>query len=246
MVDDYIVFGDVVTFDTTFGTNEEKRPLVAFNTFVNAHVGKEPRSIFTDQDAAMANALESEWPKVSHGLYFNKCMYEYEDMEEFENKWKKMLQDNNLMENSWLARIYEKKEKWAKAYMKNSFTLGIRSTQISESLNSDLKDYLKSTLSIDDFFKHFDRVVEQKQNKELEAEFKMRENVPSLGEYGCVDSLIVKDDIQDTHIYIVSPHWNNEKEYKVFCDTNNDVMTCSCKKFESEGMLCCHILRVFS
>lgn len=154
--------------------------------------------------------------------------------------------------------------------MKNSFTLGIRSTQMSESLNSDLKDYLKSTLSIGDFFKHFDRVVDQKRNKELEAEFKMRENVPSLGfskspilrqlskrytpkffhlfkeEYGCVDSFIVKDDIQDTCAYIVSPHWKKEKEYKVFCNTNNEVVTCSCKKFESEGMLCCHILRVFS
>lgn len=40
---------------------------------------------------------------------FNKCMYEYEDEEEFESKWKKMLDDYNLMENSWLARIYEKK-----------------------------------------------------------------------------------------------------------------------------------------
>lgn len=39
-----------------------------FNTFVNAHGGKEPRTIFTDEDAAMANALESVWPKVSHGL----------------------------------------------------------------------------------------------------------------------------------------------------------------------------------
>lgn len=201
---------------------------------------------------------------------FNKCIYEYEDEEEFENKWKKMLDDYNLVENTWLTRIYGKREKWAKAYMKNSFTLGIRSTQMSESVNSDLKDYLKSTLSIGDFFKHFDRVVEQKRNKELESEFKMRENAPSLGfskspilkqvskrytprffhlfkeEYGCVDSFVVKDELLEANEFVVSPHWKKEKEYKVFCDTNSDVMTCSCKKFESEGLLCCHILRVLS
>ena len=46
--------------------------------------------------------------------------------------------------------------------MKNEFTLGIRSTQLSESLNGDLKDYLKPDLDVAEFFEHFDRVIEQK------------------------------------------------------------------------------------
>ena len=45
--------------------------------------------------------------------------------------------------------------------MKNEFTLGIQSTQLSESLNGDLKDYLRSNLDMAEFFEHFDRVIKQ-------------------------------------------------------------------------------------
>ncbi|XP_038704712.1 protein FAR1-RELATED SEQUENCE 5-like [Tripterygium wilfordii] len=85
MVDDYVAFGDMLAFGATFGTNEGMMPLGMFigynhhrqivifraallydktiesfkwlfNTSMNAHGGKEPCSIFTDQDATMASA----------------------------------------------------------------------------------------------------------------------------------------------------------------------------------------------
>ena len=77
MILDYAYFGDVVTFDTTFGTNKEYRPFGVFlglnqfrettifgaailfdeiedsfvwlfETFLAAHNGKQPRTIYTD------------------------------------------------------------------------------------------------------------------------------------------------------------------------------------------------------
>ena len=84
---DYAYFGDVVSFDTTFGTNKESRPFgvfVGFNhfrktvvfgavlmydetfesfkwlfeTFLKAHNGNQPKTIYTDQDAAMGKAVK--------------------------------------------------------------------------------------------------------------------------------------------------------------------------------------------
>jgi hypothetical protein len=49
--------------------------------------------------------------------------------------------------------------------MKNVYTLGMRSTQLSESLNSDLKDNFKSVFDIIRFLKHFERVVQEKRDK---------------------------------------------------------------------------------
>ncbi|KAK9996639.1 hypothetical protein SO802_021325 [Lithocarpus litseifolius] len=72
------------------------------------------------------------------------------------------------------------KEKWVNCYMKRVVTLGMRSTQLSESLNGDLKDYLKSDLNMDDFFEHFEMVVGQERDKELEAEYNAREKLPPL------------------------------------------------------------------
>ena len=51
--------------------------------------------------------------------------------------------------------------------MKNEFTLRVQNTQLSESLNKDLKDYLKFDLNVAEFFAHFDRVIEQKREKKV-------------------------------------------------------------------------------
>jgi zinc finger SWIM domain-containing protein 3 len=235
MIIDYAYFGDVITFDTTYGTNKELRPLGVFTgfnhhrgvvifgaallydetaesfkwlfeSFLNAHAGKKPQTIFTDQDAAMAKALPEVMPDTWHGLCtwhimqngikhlgnlmkdgshllrdFKSCMFDYEDETEFENAWKKMIQTYNGGSVSWLDGIYKLKKKWARCHMKNAFTLGVRSTQLSESLNGDLKAYLKSDLGIVEFFQHFERVVEQKRHKELEAEYNARQKLPTLG-----------------------------------------------------------------
>ena len=53
--------------------------------------------------------------------------------------------------------------------MKDVFALGMRSTQLSESLNSELRRHFKSDFDIIRFLKHFERVVQDKRKKELDA-----------------------------------------------------------------------------
>jgi len=324
MIADYVYFGDVMTFNTTFSTNKELRPLTVFTgfnyhrgvvifgvallydemvesfkrllkSFLDAHASKKPQSIFRDQDAAMAKPLIEVMPETWHGLCtwhimqngikhlgnfmkngshflrdFKACMFEYEDEAEFQNAWDEMIQQYNVGLVSWLVGIYKLKTKWARCRMKNAFTLGVRSTQLSESLNGDLKAYLKSDLGIVEFFQHFERVVEQKRHKKLEAEFNAREKLPTLGlnnspllkqaaqtytpvifkkihdEYDYASATIIKhrNDSQAVHEYIVRI-FNEGREYKVVCDHVNKIILCSCRKFETFGILCCHALKFF-
>jgi zinc finger SWIM domain-containing protein 3 len=94
---DYAHFGDVVTFDTTFGTNKEYSPFGVFlglnqfrettifgaallfdetcdsfvwlfETSLATHNGRQPRTIYTDQDAAMGKAIEKVFMESYHGL----------------------------------------------------------------------------------------------------------------------------------------------------------------------------------
>ena len=96
MIMDYAHFGDV-SFDTTFGTNKESRPFgvfVGFNhfretvvfgaallydetfesfkwlfeTFLKSHNEKQPKTFFTDQDAAMGKAVAEVFAEAWHGL----------------------------------------------------------------------------------------------------------------------------------------------------------------------------------
>jgi zinc finger SWIM domain-containing protein 3 len=249
MVLDYAHFGDVVTFDTTFGTNKEYRPFGVFlglnqfrettifgaallfdeteasftwlfDTFLAAHNGKQPRTIYTDQDAAMAKAIKivftesyhglctfhimqnavkhlspikgeeedeaeekeegvekEEGDEESHILYdFSACMFAHEDEASFEETFQIMR--TKVHKQTWLDSIYKVKEKWAECYMRDVFTLGVRSTQLSESFNNALKNHLRSDFDIIRFLKHFERSVQEKRNKELESEFEARKKLP--------------------------------------------------------------------
>ncbi|CAN0837068.1 Protein FAR1-RELATED SEQUENCE 5, partial [Linum grandiflorum] len=99
MRSDYASFGDAVSFDTTYRTNRECRPLAIFvgfnhhrqliifgaallfdektetfewlfDTFLKCMGGKKPKSIFTDQAAAIAAGIRTHFPlpDTYHGL----------------------------------------------------------------------------------------------------------------------------------------------------------------------------------
>lgn len=51
---------------------------------------------------------------------------------------------------------------WTSCYMKKVFTLGMRSIQLSESVNGDIKSFMNVNLDIIKLFKCFEDVVEEK------------------------------------------------------------------------------------
>ena len=74
---------------------------------------------------------EDEEPHILSG--FSACMYGYEDKEAFEEAFDIMR--TKVHKQTWLDSIYKVKEKWAECYMRDVFSLGVRSTQLSESFN---------------------------------------------------------------------------------------------------------------
>ncbi|KAL8479662.1 hypothetical protein ACS0TY_026539 [Phlomoides rotata] len=155
---DYACFGDVISFDTTHRKNKEGRPfslfvgvnhhrqttifgaallydetastfIWLFDTFAKAMSGKIPQTVLTDQDAAMAKALATQWPETYHRLCiwhiyqnaathlsnvfarfpsflkdFRSCVYDYDEEEDFLNAWDEMLATYGLQTNEWLGR----------------------------------------------------------------------------------------------------------------------------------------------
>lgn len=73
----------------------------------------------------------------------------YEDGGEFINAWNVMLNEYNFREYERLRRIYDLTEKLFAAYKKQKKNSGgMNNTQLSVSLNSDLKDYLQSDYNL--------------------------------------------------------------------------------------------------
>ncbi|KAK9289088.1 hypothetical protein L1049_017559 [Liquidambar formosana] len=265
-----------------------------FETFFTAMSRKKPQTIFTDQDPAMAKAILSVMPETYHRICtwhmmqnaikhlgnmfkgdctfntdFSACIYEYEEEDEFCNAWEEMLVQYNLVENNWLHSILKIKEKWAKAYVRRTFSAGMRSTQLSESLNSDLRNYLNSDLDIVQFFKHFERKVNNKRYKELIVEYNSRQKLPRvkikapmLTQLAGVYTTPIFEEFQKEYeeyqgAFIKDCQESPPNQYmigiygqpivrmrKVICNPMEHTVSCSCRKFETEGILCSHALKV--
>ncbi|KAJ4776725.1 Protein FAR1-RELATED SEQUENCE 5 [Rhynchospora pubera] len=323
MIASYIRFGDVVIFDTTFGTNNEKwavgtfvgfnhlREIVIFGAvlmcdqnkesfewvftkFLEAHGGKKCITMFTDQDAAIAPALEKIMPDTKHGLCtwhinkncvkhlsklddendhitkkFNACLYRYEEEKEFEDAINFLMEQVNGEGKEWQDFIYKSKEKWAYCFMKDVYTLGICSTQSSESFNSILKSYLNCKLDVCRFMEQFDRVLEQNREKEIKSEYAMRSKqsilkfkmpilcgasklyTPKVFELFQAEvelSMLAHIECLEGSTYTVGKFAvDNETSYKsrqVIWNRDDQMISCSCKKFERVGILCWHALKV--
>jgi hypothetical protein len=324
MIADYIHFGDVVSFDTTFGTNRESRPFgvfVGFNqfretvvfgaalmydetfesfrwlfeTFLQAHNRKQPKTFYTDQDFAMGKAVELVFHEAWHGLCtfhimqnaikhlpkqekakgsnvladFSACMFEYVDQETFDREF--AILRTKIQKQTWLDNIYNLKEKWAECYMKDVYTLGMRSTQLSESLNNDLKIHFKSDFDIIRFLKHFERVVQGKRNNELNSEFESRKKIlrvimkiPMLLQASKLYTPVIFEAFQGQYERSMTActrvlDGNNEylvatgslgeelvldEEFRVIGNPLDQTATCSCNLFNRIGIICAHALKV--
>ncbi|KAG2546293.1 hypothetical protein PVAP13_9KG029826 [Panicum virgatum] len=168
-----------------------------------------------------------------------------------------------------LSYTIKVKEKWAECYMRNVYTLGVRSTQLSESFNNALKNHLKSDFDIVRFLKHFERTVQEKRDKELEAEFEARKKIPRRlmstpmlmqaskvytpaifeafqSEYE--RSMAACSKVLDGNTYGIAIGSLNgdifEEERIVTCDPSKQIVSCSCGMFSRTGILCAHGLKV--
>ena len=119
--------------------------------------GKKPNTILTDQNAAMAKRLISTWSETRHRLCmwyifqnaaihlshvfekfkqfandFSRCVYDFDEEEDFISEWNTMLKKYGLEDNDWLKRMFEIKEKWALVYGRETFCADMTTTQRSE------------------------------------------------------------------------------------------------------------------
>ncbi|KMZ76176.1 hypothetical protein ZOSMA_105G00030 [Zostera marina] len=216
-IEEYKQYGEAITFDTTYNTNKYKliigifcgvnnhmRTVLFANGFLSNEstesfiwlfsefkkcMGNYPKTIITDQDAAMKTAISSEFPTTFHRLCkwhithkmcdkvgtvyrnkdemerFNKILNTSENINEFEKNWSSWATDNKLTENKWLKDMYTIRESWCPIYMTNHFFGGMQSTQRSEGMNSLVKLNVKRSSTLFEFVCSLEVVLNAQRNK---------------------------------------------------------------------------------
>ncbi|XP_028094045.1 protein FAR1-RELATED SEQUENCE 5-like [Camellia sinensis] len=277
MIIDYSLFGDFVSFDTTYRTHKDYRPLAVFvgfnnyrktvifgaallydetiasfewlfKSFLDAMSGKQPKTIFTDQDPAMTKAISLVMPNTFHrictwhmrrnaikhlgskyrgddggiGAELAKFIYNYEDEESFSSAWEDMLDKFDVRDNN-LGILY--------------------------------------------FFKHFERVIDDITHIEFDCEYASRQKLPKIGLP--IPLLINVGDFYTNPIFEIFKEkilkslsafaWKQDesnlshdcmvkvldkpKVREVKVNLQGPTVSCTCKLFESCGILCAHALK---
>ncbi|XP_050365545.1 protein FAR1-RELATED SEQUENCE 5-like [Argentina anserina] len=186
---DYRNFGDVLVLDSTYKTNVYGMPLLVFvgannhrasvvfgcalladereesfcwaiQTFLQSMEGVDmPKSVVTDGDERLINAVEIHIPEARHRLcswhigrnvtqnvknadvqkLLGKMIFASYTVHEWEDAWNTMVAKYNLEDNSWISSLYGRRKKWAEAHMRGIFFGGMCSTQRCESMNRVVK-----------------------------------------------------------------------------------------------------------
>ncbi|KAH6771278.1 hypothetical protein C2S52_016081 [Perilla frutescens var. hirtella] len=170
----YAAFGDVVSFDSTYNLNK-------YNMIFAPFTGKD------NHDPALKVAVAQSFPDSKHRL----CMWhimmkvpekaprmlrkddsfmkrlsdvvwsDYNEPSDFDLKWKNIMVDYCLTNDSWFNSIFSIRQYWIPAYFRELPMSGLcRTTSISESSNRLFNRYINFRSNLVEFFMHFDSAID--------------------------------------------------------------------------------------
>ncbi|GKV43297.1 hypothetical protein SLEP1_g50608 [Rubroshorea leprosula] len=283
-----LIFAAGLLFDDTI---ESMKWL--FHRFFEAMSGKKPKVILTDQDATIVEAVSSILPEISHHICiwqmhqnalkhlshvvrengsfatdFRSCIYDHKNEDDFIHAWEAMLDNYDLRQNEWLRWMFREREKWAMVYGRNTFFVDLKCSHLGESFSNQLRSCMNSDQDVLQFFKHFERVLDEQRYKEIEANYEMNHCRPRLmgnvillkhasevytpgafevfqREYEKCLNVVVNLCSQNEFFseYKVNT-FEQTQEYSVTFNSSDNTVNCDCRKFEYVGFLCSHALKV--
>ncbi|MCL7048366.1 hypothetical protein MKW94_023641 [Papaver nudicaule] len=204
---------------------------------------------------------------------FKNCIYEPQLCEEFESRWESLLDKFDLRDNEWLGYLYIRRHKWVPVYSKHIFHAHTVSIERNEIMHSFFNGYvLSKALPMIEFINQYEKAIVDSREKETYEDSISQQTNPVLKselplEKQAAESytrlvfqefhkeftdsfnyMAVETETLGTVKTFVVSRWGQNSNWLVQVDScDNDVkVTCSCQNFESVGILCRHILKVFT
>ncbi|KAL2322220.1 hypothetical protein Fmac_026599 [Flemingia macrophylla] len=206
-------------------------------------------------------------PSFQVDLY--NCINLTETIEEFESSWNIILDKYELRRNDWLQSLYNARTQWVPAYFRDSFFAAISPTQGFD--GSFFDGYVNQQTTLPLFFRQYERALESWIENEIEADFETVSTTPVLKtpspmEKQAADLYTRKifakfqEELVETFVYTanriegdgpnstfrVAKFEDDQKAYAVTLNHSELKANCSCQMFEYSGILCRHVLTVFT
>ncbi|XAR60253.1 hypothetical protein NMG60_11033535 [Bertholletia excelsa] len=206
-------------------------------------------------------------PSFQLDLY--NCINLTETIEEFESSWDSILNKYDLRRNDWLQSLYNARAQWVPVYFRDSFFAVISPNQGLQS--SFFDGYVNQQTTLPIFFRQYERALEISFEREIEADFETICTTPLLRTPSPMEKQAAnlytrkifakfQDELVETFVYTanridgdgtistyrVAKFEDDNKAYTVTLNGPDMRASCSCHMFEYSGILCRHILTVFT
>ncbi|XP_027161614.1 protein FAR1-RELATED SEQUENCE 3-like isoform X1 [Coffea eugenioides] len=208
---------------------------------------------------------------LAHPSFYGElysCINFSETIEDFESSWSSLLDKYNLWKNEWLKAVYNARQQWAPVYFRDCFFAAFSA---NHGISSFFDGYVNQQTNLPTFFKQYERALENSLEREIEADFDTLCSTPELKTPSPMEqqaaSLYTKkifakfqEELVETFVYTankidgdgviskfrVAKYEHDDKAYIVTLDISDVKADCSCQMFEYSGIVCRHILTVFT
>ncbi|KAG6409930.1 hypothetical protein SASPL_127972 [Salvia splendens] len=196
------------------------------------------------------------------------CINFSEIVEDFESSWSSILHKYDIQKNEWLQAVYKARKQWAPVYFRDTFFAALSS---NHGVSSFFDGYVNQQTTIPMFFKQYERALENLVEREIEADYYTISTTPVLKTPSPMEqqaaNLYTKkvfekfqEELVETFVHTankidgdgsiskfrVAKYEHDHKAYSVVLDVAEMNASCSCQMFEYSGVLCRHILTVFT
>ncbi|XP_057793039.1 protein FAR1-RELATED SEQUENCE 9-like [Salvia miltiorrhiza] len=195
-----------------------------------------------------------------------------ESEEEFETTWLSLIVEHNLSKNRWFSTMYNLRKRWSSAFIRDKFSGGLHATSRSEVTNKIIKDLCSSTSTFYDFVIGFERILKNWRRTEFEEDALCRGTPGMFVQQSgilvqvaelCTRNIFRSFEYESLHTVSVKmthepPDLNDEVlVFKVFSrlavtgfrtvrfNQESEMAWCSCHMWETEGIMCRHLFRVY-
>jgi hypothetical protein len=191
----------------------------------------------------------------------------------FENSWAGMISKFGLQNNRWLTKLYLNRQKWVPAYMKGTFWAGI-CTKEFECENAFIDRYVRPGTTLNQFLEQYSNAVRDMVEKEKIADHRSFEEVTPCtthydmekqfqlvytnkkfeefqeqlkGKIYCYPTLLRQE--HSVYVFKVEHDCKVGEQhlcmvFTVWLKVDGCEVRCMCGRFESQGILCSHIISV--
>lgn len=200
------------------------------------------------------------------------CMNQCETESEFELVWHNMIEKYELASVHWFTSMYNLKERWSTVFTNGKYNAGLHATSRSEVTNKVLKDLCSCSSSLYQFILHFERIQQDWRTREAADDtldlgipgqfvknnplliqaartytrrvYKKFENEVSLAMNVIIMHRPIDYNVEELEFRVATRSISLRARCVTFKQHSQDV-ACSCRKWETDGILCRHIVRIF-